>query len=189
MAKIPKYFSLAYKTFQPALVVLAVILILQTSLLIYERLEKNKESQLREEMSKNFGVITDCKRLISPGESTDLKFEFENKNNQPVSLVSINVDVNLTGTQGRTFAKIVKTTPAFKTISQTDKQFTTLLFEDTAVAANSKKEISLTLQATSRSEAGASANTIVGYTGAVLFDFAHDIQTKPSCTLQVRYAP
>ncbi len=173
---------------QPAFAVLAIIIILGSSLLIYQRTVQVKDSQLGDKLSKNFSLNTDCAAIVNAGQPADLKFDFENKNSQSIGLESLGVDVNLTGADGKTYTKIVKTNPPFENIVEKEKQFTTLSFVNLSIAAKSKKEIILTLQTSSKEEAKASPETIVGYTGNILFSFAHDIITKPTCRIQVRYS-
>jgi hypothetical protein len=112
----------------------------------------------------------------------------ENKNNEPVQIESLGIDQDFFGEAGRKYMDLVGTNPISVKDGSKDRYSISNFQNIVEVAAKSKKELSITMQAKSRAEAGAETATIVVYKGNVNFSLKHNISAEASCQVQVRYS-
>jgi len=172
----------------PLAIVGSIVVVIGSSLIIYDQVRTYKERGLGAKLIKNLEVESSCKQIVNAEGKFNLEFNFKNKNPQTIALKEIQTDKGLVGTGGKEFLNIISTSPAFEKTDATQPDKITYQFSQVVAPSNGDLKITLSLKAKSREEAKAESHTIVIYTGSLFFDFEHEITIEVPCEIQVRYA-
>lgn len=171
----------------PLAVVVSVLVVIGSSLIIYDQIQTHRERHLGAELIRNLKLDSSCSTIVNAAEKFDLVFTLTNSNNVPINFKTLQVDKSLLGVEEKQFMDLVATDPSFSGTGRENGQ-PVYYFKDASIGGKSKLPISLTLQAKGRSEAGANPHTIVIYKGKISFDFEHEMTIQTPCEIQIRYA-
>jgi hypothetical protein len=175
------------KSLRPIFFILFILFVLAAVFFSYDQYNTYKENEIAASLTGNLLLNSDCKTIVNEGTKFDLKFTLENKNNEPVQIESLGIDQDFFGEAGRKYMDLVGTNPTSVKDGSQNRYSISNFPNVVEVAAKSKKDLSITMQARSRAEAEAEAATIMVYKGNVNFSLRHNISAEASCQIQVRY--
>lgn len=183
-----KFIVNIFKSLQPIFFISIIIILLAVVFFTYDQYNTFKENKLAAALTDNLVLKSSCKTIANEGAKFDLKFTLENKNNTSVQIERIGIDQNFFGLDKKRFMDLVSTNP-ISVRNGNEDQYSLSNFKDVvSVSAQSSKDLTITLQATSRSTAGAQRATIMIYTGKILLSLSHGIRAEAPCEVQVRYS-
>ncbi|OGY23383.1 MAG: hypothetical protein A2172_04100 [Candidatus Woykebacteria bacterium RBG_13_40_15] len=177
-----------FKSLQPIFLISIIVLVLAAIFFSYDQYATFKENKLADSLTGNLVLKSSCKTIVNEGAKFDLKFTLENKNNVPIKVEQFGIDQNFLGQNQRKFMDLVSSSP--KSIRDgSENQYLLSNFQSVVeVAASSKKDFTFTMQAATRTKAGAKPATILVYKGKVMFSLEHGITAEAPCEIQIRYS-
>src|SRR3990167_1582375 len=177
-----------WTSLKPIALIFIVLVVIAASLLAYDQYRTLQEKQLGAKLVKNIDLVSVCNDIYKEDELYSLKFTVRNKNNEPVNLEKIELDISILGAEGKTYNRLLKTQPASSAFPSDNIQFKTYQLENPLIiGASDKSDFILFMQAASKIDAKAESHTIVIYKGKIIFDFSHEFSIETTCQLQVRY--
>src|SRR3990172_711423 len=181
MARLVRF---VWTSLKPIALIFIVSVVIAASLLAYDQYRTLQEKQLGAKLVKNIDLVSACNDIYKEDELYSLKFTVRNKNNKPVNLEKIELDISILGTEGKTYNRLLKTQPASSTFPSDDIQFKIYQLENPLIiGTNDKSEFTLFMQAASKVDAKAASHTIVIYKGKIIFDFNHEFSIETTCQI------
>jgi hypothetical protein len=177
-----------FKSLRPIIIISIIVLILAAIFFSYDQYVTFKENKLAGSLTGNLFLKSSCKTIVNEEAKFDLKFTLENKNDISIQIERLGIDQNFLGQDQKRFMDLVSTNPTSITDGYEDQYLLSNFRNVVEVAAKNKKDLILTMQAKSRSIAGAKKATIVVYTGKILLSLKHSITAEAPCEIQVRYS-
>ena len=188
--KIPfKVVAAVFKALGPVFSIILIIIVFATALFIYDGLKTLQNQKLSISLSQNLNTDASCvSKLIGQKDNFEFKFIFKNENSQIMQLNRMGIYLNILGSIGNKFTKFLETKPP-STYVKDEGQFSIYEFESAVeIPAKGTKEVLLKMQTATRKEATAAPNTIIIYSGDIIFELFPKITTKATCEVNVRYS-
>lgn len=174
---------------QPFLVILSIILAFSVTLFIYDLIKTSRERRLGAALAENLDIKSSCiTNLVGQNENFDFSFTFNNKNSQSVFIEKVGVDLNLLGAKDKKFSSLISTTPN-SVFQKLERGFYFYQFDPAIeIAPKEKREVVLKLRTSTKKHAKANPNTIVIYSGNIVFYLSPEITNIADCSIQIRYS-
>jgi len=177
-----------FSSLTPLVSIASVIIILGSSLIIYDQIKTYQDRQLGSELIKNLKAESACSQTVRAGEKVDVPFTFTNENEVLIKLQTLQIEKALLGTADKKFIWLSATNPPFSAVGEGTDQHLNYQFENLIIKGKGSLTLTLTFQAGSKEEASAKPHTFVIYTGKTIFDFEHQMTIETPCEIQVIYA-
>ena len=188
LSTISKIVRFVFTSLTPLAAIISIIVVVGSSLLIYDQIQTYNDRKLGAELIKNLKADSSCSKTAKAGDKFDLSVTFTNGNTAAINLQAVQIEKTILGTTDKKFIWLVASSPPFSAIGTSTTQYLNYNFENLTVKSKSSLPISLTLQASDRKTAGAKPHTFVIYSGKLVFDFEHGMTIEAPCEIQVVYA-
>ena len=180
--------SFLWSSLKPIFLVFIILVVIATSLVVYDQYRAYQERKMGAKLIKNVEVRSSCDEIVNAGEKFNFVFSTYNKTGREIALEKIGIDVNILGIRNKNFTQLLSTKPTSLESKESPAQFKDYVFPTPVkILPHDKKTFALHLQAASKKEAQASSHTIVVYRGTVAFYFNYDMTIRSDCQIQVRY--
>ena len=180
--------SFLWFSLKPIFLVFIILVVVATSLVVYEQYRAYQEKKMGAELIKNIDVRSSCDEIVTAGEKFNFVFSTYNKTGRKIALEKVGIDVSMLGIRNKKFTVLLSTKPMSVETKENPAQFKDYVFQTPVkILPSDKKDFTLHLQAASKKEARASSHTIVVYKGTVAFYFNYDMTIRSDCQIQIRY--
>src|SRR3989344_2011391 len=151
--------SFLWSSLKPIFLVFIILVVIATSLVVYDQYRAYQERKMGAKLIKNVEVRSSCDEIVSACEKFNFVFSTYNKTGREIALEKVGIDVNILGVRNKKFTRLLSTKPMSVETKENPTQFKEYVFPNPVkILPRNKKAFTLHLQAVSKKEAQASSH-------------------------------